>query len=123
MTPQDAAQRPPDAAVEDALRELIRVARNAGMNEMQELGYFPSQRQADDEEISEAVQAVYAALVPAAPPPAALDVAQVYAMPQTLRLDVRLRDAESYNAAYRLLVGHEPIEPAIAAAYAQEDSK
>lgn len=47
--------------LEDALRELIRVSKSAGMNAASDLGYLPSSQQADDEEISEAVQAVYRA--------------------------------------------------------------
>lgn len=48
--------------LENALRELIRVSKSAGMNAASDFGYSSSQQQADDEEISEAVEAVYQAL-------------------------------------------------------------
>jgi len=54
-----AADGVPRTALEDALRELIRVA---GMNAGSDFGYLPSAEAADQEEISEAVQVVFLAI-------------------------------------------------------------
>ena len=65
FVPRNPADRPatePRTDLEDALRELIRVSKSAGMNAASDFGYLPSTQQADEEEISEAVQSVHAAI-------------------------------------------------------------
>lgn len=47
---------------------------------------------------------------------APLDVERLTANPTLLRIEAIFRDAHSYDAAYRLLVGHEPLNPAPAQA-------